>query len=180
MVDVTFTNSYIETDAIFEAWIGNDPRPSAIALKAASSTTQEWYLQRATKIIDSLSFGGYKLLSTQDRQFPRKYDPTDSLNPWGNTYSEDSWGYIYDSSDVPDDVKEACCEEALALYEFYTDSASSKRQSLQNQGVKSYSIGPLSETFGTVEAGGSSTYGLKSTIAYDLLQKYISTRGDIR
>lgn len=179
MVDVTFTESYITTDAIFEAWIGSDPRASAIALKAASPTVQEWYLQRATKIIDSLTFSGYKLLSTQGREFPRKYDPTYSINPWGNTYSEDSWGYIYDSSDVPDEVEEACCEEALALYDLYSSSANTKRQALQEQGVTSYSIGPLSETFGT--SNSSTKYmGLHSQRAYDLLLKYLGRRADIR
>jgi len=49
-------------------------------------------LQMATNAIDRLNFRGEKAVSTQDLQFPRK-----------------------DDSAVPQDVKDACCEIAIAL-----------------------------------------------------------------
>ena len=74
----------------------------------ATSADQTKALQMATYKIDSLDYQGYKLLSTQARQFPRKYVPTDSINPWGNLMSEDPYGYIYDSSTPPQFVLDAC------------------------------------------------------------------------
>ena len=156
-------------------------RLDAATWTAATAANQTIALQMATAKIDSLEYSGYKLLSTQTRAFPRKYSPTDSVNPWGNLLSEDSWGYIYDSDDVPQVVLDACCLEALKLLEYYssTSVASKKRQDLIDQGVKSYSIGKLSESYGP-GATGISTNGLRSREAYDLLALYINRRGDIR
>ena len=173
MTDTTFTNSYIETDAILEAYIGADPRASAIALKALAAANQEWYCQRATSIIDRFVFQGIKLLSTQAREFPRKYTIADDQEyPWGAmNVLVDAYGYAYISTDVPTDVINACCEEAIALYAFYADSDNVDREAMINQGVQNYNLGGVySETL------KSSLYqqtGLRSPEAQALLEPYL-------
>jgi hypothetical protein len=164
-------DSYFTTDTLFETWIGDDPRAEAIALKAASASVQTWYLQKATRNIDNIEYAGCKQSSSQARQFPRKYLPTNSLSPWGSTFTEDAYGYIYDSSVVPDAILDACGEEALALYKLYSSSGNQNRQTLQDQGVTSFSLGDLSESFGIKSI--STSRGLRSQEAYTLLLPYI-------
>ena len=176
MVDVA--NSYFTTEVLFETWIGDDPRASAIALKAASATVQAWYLQRATRMIDSIFYQGHKLLSTQAREWPRKFLASDAPSPWGLTYNIDTYRYIYESDDVPQYVLDACAEEAIALYTHYSTTSKDPR-SLQDQGVTSFSLGDLSMSF-KPGAGRSELAGLYSQEAYDLLSPYIARRCDIQ
>jgi hypothetical protein len=137
-------------------------------------------LQMATKAIDAIRYSGYKMLSSQARAFPRKYVPSESSSPWGNTISEDPWGYVYDTADVNQDILDACCWEALALLQYYASSANASRQNLRAQGVTSYSIGDLSESYGASSLGGPASYNLKSQEAYNLLELYMDRRADIR
>lgn len=148
---------------------------------AATDASKTKALQMATFAIDNLPLQGYKLLCDQARAFPRKYEPTESSNPWGNTYSEDSYGYVYESAIVPQVVEDACMLEAEALLRYHSTTSTDQRerQKLIDQGVKSYSIGDLSESYGPA-ATGISTFGLKSRDAFDLLRPYLSSRGDIR
>ena len=166
MVDTPFNDSYIETDAILAAMIGANPSASAVALKALAAASQAWYCQEATRHIDQLRLRGDKYDSTQDRAFPRVID-----------------GIIVGDSDqnvvVPDDVLRACMEEAIALYAYYASTSEQKRASLQAQGVKSYSIGDLSETYGPSTTTGP-MQGLKSSDAYRLLSRYIARSVTVR
>lgn len=164
MVDTTFTNSYIETDAELETLIGGDKRASAIALKAAPSTDQEWYCQEATRHIDSLVLRGQKGdltttsgVATQTLEFPRLIDGVGVGN------GED----LITTPEVPDQVKRACLEEAIAIYQA---GASGGLKDLQEQGVQAMSIGgKLSYTF--VGGGGSSP--LLSAVAKRLMRRYV-------
>ncbi len=167
MADTTIADSYIITDAIFETYLTDDPRPSAIALKAASAATQGWYLKRATKAIDNLPLKGvtYYELTTdtppgdgrQNRQFPRWID--------GQCY-----GWENDDSlpEVPQEVLDACCEEAIAIYE----RINSQRLQNQREGVQSQSIAGSSVTY--VPNAASRYHGLLSKDAYDLLKGFIA------
>ena len=158
--------SYITTTADLETRIGDDPRTAAIALKAASTATQTWYLQRATRNIDQLPFIGYKYASDQALQHPRKFITNpETDNPWGETLSVDAYGYHYDSA-VPEVVKAAAVEEAIALYDRYS-IAGVDESDLKAKGITSYSLGKLSFSFG---AGSAHQYGsLQSKEAYDML-----------
>jgi len=144
---------------------------------AATAPNQTIALQMATAKIDALEYSGYKLLSTQARAFPRKYQKTDSVNPWGNLLSEDSLGYIYDSDAVPQDVLDACCLEALALINFYADSDNTDRQAMKDQGVKNYNLGGVYSE--TLDSSAFDRYNMYSPEAYRLLQKYFGRRADI-
>lgn len=155
------------TLAEFESYFSDDPRSAAIALMLLSDDAKTWYILRATKNIDTLPLIGYKSTSSQSLQFPRKFilDPEQD-SPWGITLSIDAYGYHYESS-VSDLVKNACCEEALALYSLYSSSSAVNESDLQQKGIQSFSLGKLSMTFA---AGSASKYGsMKSKDAYDIL-----------
>ena len=170
MTTTPVSNSYITDIETLESMLASDPRPAAIALLAADSTTQTWYLQRATKIIDNMPLKGstYKYIDKsspssdeQSLMFPRIINGL--ACDWDDSTSE---------AIVPELVKAACVEEAIGLYEFYTSSSDQKRAKMQRQGVSSFSIGDLSESY---KAGASRKLkGLKSEAAYDLLKEYIA------
>ena len=155
-------DSYVAeaTEATAREYFADDPR--ATAFIALASTAIAWYLARATKIIDALPLRGTKYLTdgTQSLQFPRQYR---------EGYDMDE---LTGEAEVPQRVKDACCEEALALY-LEQAGGSSSRAALQEAGVQSYQIpGIISETF---RAGASTgRYGLRSANAYRLLSRYIA------
>jgi hypothetical protein len=131
MPDTTFSASYVTTDAILETYLTNDPRASAIALKAMVAASQAWYCAEATRRIDSLPLRDQKWdmtssngVAVQTLEFPR---PINGVGV-GN-------GIDYDlDPDVPDLVKRACMEEAIAIYTFLSDSDNVDRKSAKEQG----------------------------------------------
>ena len=166
MADTSFSDSYVLTDAIIEAYLTDDPRAAAIALKAASASAQAWYCKEATRTIDALPLRGrkYQRDGTQDRQFPREYQTPDGW--WPDTNEADG------SVEVPQAVIDACCEEAIAIYDRETTSADRKtRSDLIRQGVVSVTYSTTSESYAAGTA--DRLKGLESKRAYDLLAKYI-------
>ncbi len=167
MPTTAVASSYITTIEDFEARLTADPRAAAIALLAADSTTQTWYLQRATRNIDSLPFIGYKVESAQTLEHPRKFviNPEQD-SPWGISLSIDAYGYYYESA-VSEVIKVATVEEALALYTLYTSTSPISEESLQAKGISGFSLGKLSMQFapGAASRNGS----LKSKDAYDMI-----------
>lgn len=163
MSDTAFSDSYIESDAELAALIGDDKRTSAIDLKALDAASQAWYCQEATRHIDQLTLAGQKYdtdivagVAVQALQFPRIID--------GVTCD---WNDSTDEAFVPSDVKQACLEEAIAIYSAGADGG---LKTLQEQGVTSMSIGgKLSYTF--VGGGGSSP--LLSAAAKRLMRRYV-------
>jgi hypothetical protein len=160
MTETPVSGSYIATEEEARSYFAGDPR--ATAFLALSSLA--WYLQRATRAIDALPLKGHKYLrdGTQARQFPREYE--------GSYFDADE---ATGAAEVPQAILDACCEEALELYAYYSTPDRQSRQSIQEQGVKSYSLGGgYSESF-----GGSPQkirHGLQSQMAYDLLDGYIA------
>ena len=71
----------------------------------------------------------------------------------------------YPDMEVPQTVKDACCEEALAILE----RGNSQRRRLQQEGVQSLSVGGLSETYVAGARGG----GLISQEAKELLRPWL-------
>ena len=107
----------------------------------ADESTKEKALKQATRAIDRQLLGGRKTSPEQELAFPR-----------------------YPDTEVPEAVKEACCEEALAILE----SGNSQRRKLQQEGVQSFSLGNMSETF----AAGAGK-GLLSQEAKELLRPWL-------
>jgi hypothetical protein len=102
---------------------------------------KEKALKQAIKAIDRLPLKGRKADTTQTLAFPR-----------------------YPDTEVPEAVKEACCEEALAILE----RGNSQRRRLQQEGVQSFSLGNMSETY----AAGAGK-GLLSQEAKELLRPWL-------
>ena len=102
---------------------------------------KEKALRQATKEIDRQLLKGRKATDTQELAFPR-----------------------YPDTEVPEAVKEACCEIALALLE----RGNSQRHKLQQEGVQSFTLGNMSETY----APGAGR-GLLSQEAKELLRPWL-------
>ena len=106
-----------------------------------SEADKEKALKQATRAIDRQLLIGRKTNPEQELAFPRHPD-----------------------TEVPEAVKEACCEEALAILE----RGNSQRRRLQQEGVQSFSLGNMSETY--VAGAGR---GLLSQEAKELLKPWL-------
>ncbi len=116
------------------------------AFLALSTEEKECLLRKAAMKIDCLSLSGMKKNISQPMAFPRDYQ-----------------------TDVPNEVKTAQALETLA----YLDSEKLKRQDLQNQGVKSVTLGQVSESYGDgIKADSMSIFGNSET--HWLLRKYLA------
>ena len=148
--------SYV-TEAEAEAYFEDDHRAEDF-LEADFAI----YLTRATRVLDRLTLRGQKYdtdivagVAVQALQFPRIID--------GVTCD---WNDSTDLPIVPQAVKDACLEEALAIFSQGTGG----RRELQEQGVASYQIpGIISETF----VAGSGNKTLRSSEARRLMRRYI-------
>lgn len=107
----------------------------------ADEIAKEKALKQATKEIDRQPLKGRKATDTQELAFPR-----------------------YPDSEVPEAVKDACCEVALALLE----RGNSQRRKLQQEGVQSFTLGNMSETY--IAGAGK---GLLSQEAKELLRPWL-------
>jgi hypothetical protein len=98
-------------------------------------------LTMAQQAVDAQPYVGVRATTTQTDAFPRCYTVrSDRYNGWeGSTLDMD----VYTGTTVPQCVKDATCEEALALLRF----GDSERIRLQGQGVTSASRGDLHETY---------------------------------
>ena len=110
-------NSYIDIDGADEYCAG---RLHAESWEQADDSTKEKALKQATREIDRQPLTGRKATDTQALAFPR-----------------------YPDAEIPEAVKEACCEVALALLE----RGNSQRRKLQQEGVQSFTLGNMSETY---------------------------------
>lgn len=148
-----------EMDAYFA---GNDRATALLALTVAQRTS---LLNQATQAIDSTPFRGTKHdqgitagVPDQKRAFPRIID--------GVTLDYNSTTSL---AIVPQVVKYACMEEALAIQQ----AGVGGRKQLQDEGVQSFTIGgKLSETF----IQGAGNRSLQSATARQLLRKYMGSR----
>jgi len=116
-------------------------RLHADAWAEAADADKEKALAMATKAIDRQPLKGRKTDPSQPLAFPR-----------------------YPDTEIPTTVKEACCEEALALLE----RGNSQRRKFQQEGVQSFALGNMSETY--VAGAGR---GLLSQEAKELLRPWL-------
>jgi len=129
-------NSYIDIE---EANVYFAGRLYAESWGETSDADKEKALRQATKEIDRQLLKGRKTNPEQELAFPR-----------------------YPDTEVPEAVKDACCEIALALLE----RGNSQRRKLQQEGVQSFTLGNMSETYAP---GG----GLISQEAKELLRQWM-------
>jgi len=116
-------------------------RLHAESWSGADSETKEKALRQATRSIDRMPLRDRKTDLHQPLAFPR-----------------------YPDTEIPKEVQEACCEEALAILE----SGNSQRRKLQQEGVQSFTLGNMSETY----AAGAGK-GLLSQEAKELLRPWL-------
>jgi len=116
-------------------------RLHADAWAEVADADKEKALAMAAKAIDRQPLKGRKTDTAQTLAFPR-----------------------YPDTEIPKEVQEACCEEVLAILE----SGNSQRRKLQKEGVQSFSLGNMSETF----AAGAGK-GLLSQEAKELLRPWL-------
>jgi hypothetical protein len=116
-------------------------RLHADAWAETSDADKDKALAVAAKAIDRQPLKGRKTDKEQPFAFPR-----------------------FPDTEIPTVVKEACCEEALALLE----RGNSQRRKLQQEGVQSFSLGNMSETFAT-----GAGKGLLSHEAKELLRPWL-------
>lgn len=136
---------------------------------SASAGDKTAALTMATNAIDRMRFRGIKKTNTQPNAFPRCYwsqsRDKELIDLVINVPAFFGEGWFCDVT-TPQRVKDACCEEALALLA----DGNSKRRKLQQSGVKSFSISKLSETY----IDNAHSNGLLSVDAKTLLQDYIA------
>lgn len=158
-------NSYLDVasaDAYFSDRLG------AEAWDALTDAQKAQALVTATRRLERLPYVGAKKDQAQALAFPRCYPPTGlPIPPAQNSFDDPLYAGWYCESDVPQAIKDAVCEEALALVSI----GKSQRLELIAQGVKSFSLGRLSETFGAAPKGLG---GLLSLEARELLRPYVA------
>jgi hypothetical protein len=145
------TGQYIPTDAKHVAWA------------ALTDANKEILLKRATKVIDRQPLTGIKAVDSQTLEFPRAimtdYNRRDL--PITHTYFSSDW---YLQTETPQVVKDAQVEIALQYAEGVP-----KRLELQQQGVKSFGLGKLSESYGS-----GSSQRIVSVEAKELLRPFLA------
>lgn len=132
------SGSYCTIEEANEYFAG---RLHAEVWEQADESTKEKALRQATRAIDRQPLRGRKTNPEQELAFPRHPD-----------------------TEVPEAVKEACCEETLAMLE----RGNSQRRKLQQEGVQSFALGNMSETY--VAGAGK---GLLSQEAKELLRPWL-------
>lgn len=166
MALVVGTDTYIsqsDATAYIEAHYASTSA-QAVAWAALSSADKDAYLRKACVAIDRQVLVGIKSVADQVLEFPRAL-PTECWSDFlPNGYQRYLGTNLYVQTAVPDKVKYAQVEEALTLL-----VGVSARIDLQRQGVKSFSLGNLSETYGNYDAASLDSYD-----AQQLLREYVA------
>lgn len=158
------TNSYLTLEEAVDYFGG---RLFTSAWDSSLDDDKAKALIMATASLNRKLYKGKKKVETQKFQFPRCYpvNPLSHTEVIGNLPEYDHKESWYCEQEVSDIVKKACCEEALALLV----RGNSSRLKLQREGVQSFSIDGLSETY---QAGSGK--GLLSHEARELLKPYLA------
>jgi hypothetical protein len=127
-------NSYVSlSDAVtfFESWLNAD------AWDAADDTNREKALVMAAKQLQRENWIGQRATTTQALAWPRTgAEKPDSYGGW----TDFGWAAHYETTEIPQEVKDAQCLLALALLNGYGQTGGST--------VKSFSADGFSVSFG--------------------------------
>ena len=129
---------------------------------ALSSDDKDIFLRKALQTLESTPVIGIKALETQTLAFPRAIYTENFFNdvlPRNITFGK----HWFVQVEVPDEVKNSQVEIALD-----STVGTSDRIKLQREGVKSFSLGKLSESYGSGRANAL-PYEAKSLMAPFLL-----------
>ena len=142
-------------------YVGGSSDASVSNWEDLTSDNKDVYLRKATKILQSIPVVGIKATEAQTLEFPRAIWRENAFytSTRSNFFPNDNW---YVQTSVPDDIKYAQAEIALDLM-----GGVSERARMQREGVKSFSLGKLSENYGS---------GKPNTLPYEakeLLKPYM-------
>ena len=138
---------YISLDEA-KAWIQGHVLDSD-GWNQANDDQKQTALNLAMDHIDSLRLDGVKSDPKQAREFPRAIC-SPYIEPRGPYLKVEhlSWGPgWYSQIDVPEQVKEATCYEAVEILNHFWDSGKKERLDLQDDLVLNVSYGDASETY---------------------------------
>lgn len=160
------SDSYVtlaEAAAYFAARFGSDAWDDAV------EADQEKALKQATRHLGRFRFVGTRSSPSQALAFPRAY-------PYNDDPERQSAALA-----IPQTIKDAQCEEALSLLEAVADpggDATARRAALQAQGVTSFSLPGLSESYNP-NAYSPGQQPLCAT-AHALIVRWVSQIGRIK
>ena len=117
------------------------------------------YLRQARRAIDRQRLVGIKSIANQTLEFPRAIQTSADIRYLPNGYVQRESGWLV-QVDVPQDVIDAQVEEALEML-----VGVSSRAELQRAGVKSFSLGDLSESYGSINPGRLASYEAQQLLA---------------
>lgn len=140
-VTITEANEYFDGKLYADEW------------NRADETTKEKALKEACRRINRLAFKGEKVVEAQLLAFPRKMPIFNRIGVIGFT----------DDTGIPEEVKAAQCEEALALLRYGNNA----RTKAQEQNVIRVSFGEISEEYRT-------NLKLLSKEALEILKPYLA------
>ena len=160
----TATNTYV---TLAQAETFFNERLNASDWTDAAEIDKARALIQATHNLERLAYIGRQYVSTQTLKWPR----SDLYATRAAVIVGGSYEYDISGGSVPQAVKDAQCEEAISLL----GQSGSTRADLQAQGVTSYTIGGLSETF-----SGTGSRRFVSPEAAALLAGYIAGAVPIR
>lgn len=115
-VDIAYANEYVGRKVYADEWINS------------TEATREKALQEATFKVELFKYDGIKASTTQTLEFPRIYHLKDLDD---------------NSATVPDQIKYAVCEEALAILKY----GNTTRINAQRQNVTGAKVGNISEFY---------------------------------
>jgi hypothetical protein len=150
-VTIAEADAYFDGDAVnFAAWDALDTDEKTRALITA------------TRTINSLSFIGEIYTAEQALKWPRYYPPET------------------DGQTIPEDIKIATYSTALGVHQSISDESAAKRATLRSQGVTSYRLGSLSETYSKLSGGDESALlNALPPLAQNRLNKWRKMTGQI-
>ena len=160
------TDTYI-SQADATTYVGDNYASTSdeyVAWAALSSDDKDAWLRKALKVLDRQPYIGIKAEDTQTLEFPRAIrseSKREDLPTLHLTRFNSDWVV---QTEVPQVVKDAQVEEAISL-----TVGVSKRIELQRQGVKSFRLGNLSESY-----GGTPATRITSFEARELLKPYLA------
>lgn len=137
-------NSFV---SVAEATTYLDARPNIAAWTAADADAKARAVITATRLLSPLSWRGSRVTSTQALSWPRANCPDPDAPTGYLGATRDDW-VSYDISIIPQRVKDATCETALAI----VNSGATDFATLDaDANLTSKTVGPLSKSWG---AGG--------------------------
>lgn len=156
------SSNYVSTSTELTTW------------NALNDGDKEIYLKNATKRIDRQILRGIKAVDSQTLEFPRAIKSNDAYYNYYNVVGVNVSrynGYVVET-EVSQFVLDAQVEEAMTLS--VEGTSVSSRSKMQQQGVKSFSIDDLSETYGSGLSSSYNSTQFMSNTAKELMKYYLA------